>query len=375
LPPARTLAPRRVAALALVAATLLGVATAPAEAGTGGPKLTVMTRNIYLGTDLIPIAVSRTLEQFEQRAAAGLGQVLANDFPLRARLIAREINSTRPDFIGLQEVALWRRSPRGVKDGPATPSQIVVVDFLAELQEALAEAHLRYRVAVVQEEADVEGPTSFGFDVRLTMRDVILVKSGGDLSVEGTNSENFVTRLEFPTVAGVFTSLRGWTGVDARFRGRRLRFINTHLEAFGNDLREAQARELVASGGPGRTSLPVILLGDLNSDPAGPADQAAAFNVLAGFGFIDTWLGIHPADPGLTCCHATDLRNPTLAFTQRIDHVLTKPALPVESAQVVGDEPEIRASAGLWPSDHAGVVTTLRLPFPGGPPSGRSGQN
>ena len=34
---------------------------------------------------------------------------------------------------------------------------------------------LRYRVAVVQQEADIEAPTQV-HDVRLTMRDVILVK-------------------------------------------------------------------------------------------------------------------------------------------------------------------------------------------------------
>ncbi|MBA2630612.1 MAG: endonuclease/exonuclease/phosphatase family protein [Thermoleophilaceae bacterium] len=362
----------RVAALALAALVLLGLAATAAEAKPGGPKVTVMTRNLYLGTDLIPIAVSRSLAQFEERAAAGLGQVLSNDFPARAKLIAREVKRTRPDFIGLQEVAHWRRSPRGVMDGPVTPAEINVVDYLAVLQQALKDAGLHYRVARVQDEADVEGPTAFGFDARLTMRDAILVKSGGDLHVQGTSSGNFATRLEFPTVAGTFVSLRGWTAVDARFRGREIRFVNTHLEAYGDDLRAAQAQELIAPGGPLQSRRPVILVGDLNSDPAGAFAQAAAFQVLTGFGFVDSWLAARPGDPGLTCCHAADLRNLTVAFTQRIDHVLSKPGLPPWRAEVVGADPDERTPAGLWPSDHAGVVTTLRLPFPGGPPGAQA---
>jgi len=32
------------------------------------------------------------------------------------------------------------------------------------------------------------------------------------------------------------------------------------------------------------------------------------------------------------------------------------------SADVLGDEPGDRTASGLWPSDHAGLVTTLQLP-------------
>jgi hypothetical protein len=33
----------------------------------------------------------------------------------------------------------------------------------------------------------------------------------------------------------------------------------------------------------------------------------------------------------------------------------------VVSAEVVGDDPADRTTGGLWPSDHAGVVATLRI--------------
>jgi hypothetical protein len=34
------------------------------------------------------------------------------------------------------------------------------------------------------------------------------------------------------------------------------------------------------------------------------------------------------------------------------------------AAEVLGEEPEDRTAAGLWPSDHAGVVATLHLAHP-----------
>ena len=36
------------------------------------------------------------------------GDVQANNFPTRARAIAKEIASTKPDFVGLQELSLYR---------------------------------------------------------------------------------------------------------------------------------------------------------------------------------------------------------------------------------------------------------------------------
>ena len=107
--------------LALVA---LLAAAAAAEAKPG-PKLTVMTRNIYLGGNIaLPIgATSR--EDFEAKTTQLWQQVQATDFPARAKLLAREIRRTKPDVIGLQEVALWRRGPDGVKDGAATPATTV----------------------------------------------------------------------------------------------------------------------------------------------------------------------------------------------------------------------------------------------------------
>jgi hypothetical protein len=128
-------------------------ALANGNQGSGSPALKVMTRNIYLGGDVFRPNGAPTLSEVERRAGELWQEVRTTDFPFRSRLITREIKRTRPDLIGRQEVALWRRGPQGVKDGSATPSTRVVYDFLGILRRRLKRAGLHYRVAVVQRDA------------------------------------------------------------------------------------------------------------------------------------------------------------------------------------------------------------------------------
>jgi hypothetical protein len=44
--------------------------------------------------------------------------------------------------------------------------------------------------------------------------------------------------------------------------------------------------------------------------------------------------------------------------------VLYRGGFTVREAAVVGDQVENRTPSGFWPSDHAGVVATLKLPHP-----------
>jgi endonuclease/exonuclease/phosphatase family metal-dependent hydrolase len=351
---------------ALACALALTLALAPASvAEAAKPKkkrvdVTVMTRNIYLGGNIFHPIGSATREEFERKAGELWAEVQKTNFPARAKLLAKEVKQTRPDLIGLQEVALWRRGPDGLKDGATTPATQEVYDFLAILRRELKRAGLRYAVARVQREADIEAPIDAGYDVRLTMHDVILVRKTRDLRVTRRLSGNYVNEIGVPTPVGALTSRRGWVAVDARFKGKRLRFVNTHLEAALEDTRVKQAQELVAAGGPlgGRRQL--IVVGDMNSDPTGKDSPSSAFDVLAGFGLVDTWA--RRLGPGYSCCtENSDLSDTTAAgFDHRIDLILAKPKLRTIRGVVVGDEARDR-KGGLWPSDHAGVVTTLRL--------------
>jgi len=380
---------RRTLAAALAVSATAALAPA-AEAGKrdkqankrgNSPVVSVMTRNLYLGTDLIPIATAPDIDAFKQAATAGFEQVQATNFPARARLIAREIKRTRPDLIGLQEAALWRTGP---EDGVHPNATDVAYNFVAILRRALKRIGLDYGVARVTEEADIEGPTSEGFDVRLTMRDAILVnRKRRGLRIVGRGGDNFEELLVLPTVVGNITVKRGYAYADVvlasrkggkgkrrRARGaakrvqrHRFRFVDTHLEAFLDSFREAQARELVGPNGPVAGKRTVILVGDVNSDPKG--SQPEAWQIIEDSTLRDTWPWLYPRRPGYTCCTVgpalMDPPRPS-PFDHRIDDVFAQGKLRPLNARVVGTNPATsRTRSGLWASDHAGVVTRIRL--------------
>ena len=153
------------------------------------------------------------------------------------------------------------------------------------------------------------------------MRDVILVRKGSKVKLGKTRTGHFKTRYE-PNVGGIKIPVdRGWTSVEARVGKQKFRFVNTHLEAFGDTkIREAQAKELTK--GPLKTKGQVVLVGDLNSgikrhnEPEKPGDDLA-FRALAKFGFKDN-------GAVQSCCYPS-LFDPAALFDHTVDHVLTKP--------------------------------------------------
>lgn len=349
--------PRALAAALATAAAVLGLAGPAAAARGGGRDVTVMSRNLYLGADIIKAAGAPTPEAQALAATQLFATVRQTNFPLRARAIAQELRRTRPDLVGLQEVALWRRTAPGVTNN-IKDARRVVYDFLAILRQRLRARGLRYRVEVVQQEADFEVPTSEGFDIRLTMRDVILRRIGRGarkLRVRARLRGNYATNLAVPIQGQVVTSLRGWTAVDARLGRRSFRFVNTHLEAYGGGLRAEQAQELV-QGPLASTARPVILVGDLNSAPDDASVDGEAYRRVVAAGLVNAF------DPyPVTSGQSETLDNPVSTLSRYIDHILSRPQLRTVRSEVVGDEPGDRIG-GLWPSDHAGVVATLRLP-------------
>lgn len=123
---------------------------------------------------------------------------------------------------------------------------------------------------------------------------------------------------------------------------------------------QAQGRELLA--GPVAADLPVVVVGDFNSPADGKGTPSYA--ELTEAGFDDAWLDAGRGESGLTCCHATSLRNPADTLDRRTDLILTRGEFRAACIDVVGDEPADMVG-GLWPSDHAGVVATLNMPRPG----------
>jgi len=337
-----------------------------ASAQSGGAELTVMTRNLYFGTDLGPIIAATSQFEFVTAVAAAFTQAQATDFTGRAEAWADEIEHAKPDLVGLQEAVLWRtQSP---PDFSPTPNATTVEADLVELLLAeLRSRGLKYEVVIAETGYDIEAPGLFstGFvDVRLTQREVILARKSGALKLTNAQGGQYAARVTIQTVIGPVSLPWAWASVDATLRGHSFRFATTHLDPFSGAAQQVQANEFLA--GPGSTTLPIVWVGDFNSDAEGTSitgvvPATATYGSIIALGFSDMWKAKHPAEPGFTCCQATDLLNPTSTLTERIDLVLTRGPFGVEEASIVGDEVADQLPSGLWPSDHAGVVVTLEL--------------
>jgi endonuclease/exonuclease/phosphatase family metal-dependent hydrolase len=364
-----------VRALTLAVLALLLVPAA-AEAKRA-PEITVMTRNVFLGADLGPVINAPSIGAAIDGAGLVWNELQRTKFAERAVPLAREIKRSKADLVGLQEVALWRTQTPSDGGAPpisplagATPATHVEQDFLAILRAQLGRS---YKVAVVQQEFDAELPVDadgsdatgtgplagFGadFDARMTLHNVILVKRSSRVRIGKTRTGSYKTRFE-PDVGGVTIPVdRGWASVEARLGKHRFRFVDTHLEAFGDPkIRAAQAKELIR--GPLKTRKQVILAGDLNSgvarhnEPEKPGDDLA-FRAFARFGMKDN-------GARQSCCY-DDLFDPNARFDHTVDHVLTRPGLKTIRSRVTGNDRGERTPSGLWPSDHGGVVSRLRL--------------
>ena len=343
---------------ACVLLPLLAPAPAPATSHTSR-DVKVMTRNVYLGADLIPLATQPSLAAFEQAAAARYQTVLRNDFNTRAKRLAREIRTHKPDLIGLQEAARWLRGPDGIKDGRVTPASQVIYDSTDVLLRELRALGQRYRVVRSRDWFDFEGPTALGFDVRIIQRDVILVRQNSRVRTGRTFARGFRDTFDPPTQLGVAPQRRGYVGVDARIGGKSFRFVTTHLEAYSPEIGDKQAAQLLRNdlASKRRTS---ILVGDFNSAPGrnandrgtSRADNAYDRIIKAGF--------YNPLPRRATCCFGEDLRTTSERLATWIDHIVVRPRARVIRSSIVGSRSSERLG-GLWPSDHAGRVATIRL--------------
>ena len=99
--PARSIRTRGILAV-IVAVVAALVPTGVAQGSEGGPKLTVLTRNLYLGTGLDNTVVATTPPLLVQAVSTDWDNVLATDFPTRAGALADEIVGAHADVVGLQ---------------------------------------------------------------------------------------------------------------------------------------------------------------------------------------------------------------------------------------------------------------------------------
>ncbi len=338
------------------AAPISPSAVDPGNAG-GNRYAMVMTRNLYLGGAIeLFLAPDVTLDQIPALATTVWQEVQATNFPERAKAIADEIQATGPALVGLQEAALWRTQSPG--DGNLTPATDVAYDFLEILLDELRSRDLDYSAVVVQENTDIEVYTTLGVDVRLTDRDAILARPGVQVEETSQGTYQAVLELQLGGPEGPIVDIfRGWTGARVSVQGLELAFGNTHLEPFAEPVQELQAQELIATfAGEDR---PVIMVGDFNATPG-----STSYGYFIAGGYVDAFGALHPGIDGFTCCQADLLDNETSQLYERVDLALLKGALVPLTATVVGASPEDRTASGFWPSDHAGVVSKVRIQDP-----------
>jgi endonuclease/exonuclease/phosphatase family metal-dependent hydrolase len=376
-----------VALLAALVLVVAGSATAKPKKTAAPPptEVKVMTRNVYLGADLGPAIEAKGVGPFVAATGEILRQVTANDFPVRAKGLAKEIITKDPDLVGLQEVAEWRTGPPSLETllgGSEPHAETVRYDYLAELLKELNKGKNRYKAVVVNPEFDFEAPADENgvpgdgpnqlianaeINGRLTMRDVILAKVGAGVKVSNLRMGHFKSLLSEEISGAKVIVTRGWASVDATVRGSTpFRFVDTHLESFDPQtvvpsIRAQQAAELVAPDGPATSDLPAVLVGDLNSDTkteVQPGDgQAYRVLVKAGMRERSTY-------KPLGCCLATPLLpvadgGAASQFDHKVDHIMTRDPKQVKevNSSVTGRSPQ----NGFWDSDHAGLFSTLKI--------------
>ena len=336
----------------------------PAEGSCA--KVSVLTRNMYPGTDFADILAAQDLPTLFAEVAEAFANVQASDPKSRIEAMAHEIQTTKPALISLQEVALWQTGPFD----PQTPATTVAFDYLQLLLAELAQHNLEYEPVAVLTNLEAEvpalGPSGL-FDVRFTDRLVVLIrtdlKKKHELELGEVEARHFSTLLTIPTpTLGPITIPRGYIAADVGQCGATFRFVNAHLESFEEQLglpfpffRFAQASELLQ--GPANTAGPVVLAGDFNADAESPTDPT--YQLLLSAGLIDAWEATNPNEPGYTW--PLFLVNPFeyVSPYQRLDLVLTRGAVEATKAEVLGER-DVTPKRPL-PSDHAGLVADLRL--------------
>jgi endonuclease/exonuclease/phosphatase family metal-dependent hydrolase len=324
----------------------------------GDPYLTVHAQNVYVGTN-VDAVLTAPADQLQARLFEALQTFAATDWTERAARIADRIVAAGPDLVSLNEVS--RVTVQGLN--PFFPD--MTVDFLPVLLAALEARGGAYvvagAVANIDAHLDIGGPS-----IRLEDFDVVLARRGID--IRNVQVRNYAARVSVPLGAlGTIDLVRGMVVVDATSAGRTVRFVATHLEPQETSLalQLAQTAELLAvlSDAP----YPVVIAGDLNSDPA-DASPVTSYRQLLAAGYRDTWLdraGPRVED-GYTCCTSPELRDAVAGHHKRIDLVLARPAGhprgrgvgPVRF-DVFGDDLAERTASGMWPSDHAGITVAI----------------
>lgn len=345
---------------------------------------TVMTRNLYYGAQLEGLLDAESLGQFLCGLYYHINQQAAgSNFELRMEAVAKEIAENKPVIVGLQEASTYTNLLTG--------DQVDFVELILHELETLGHPYVVVKAAdpkafdfAFEPPAlalidpwifpEPDGCPFATFDDNLAYHslssgDVLLVREDMKKKVkkEQTNAyQKFVIddlNLGIPGIEDEIEQPRSWVSVDATLCGQTVRVVSTHLESADQKIRKSQAKELVkCPDSPLNTELPVILMGDLNSE-VGTGD--AVDRLLNGGknldGLNDAWedAGVGGGE-GITALNDPDLTGSSSGGLKRIDYILSSDELEATECRVIETVidpfPELRP---IYPSDHNGVVATF----------------
>ncbi|MGI9185901.1 MAG: endonuclease/exonuclease/phosphatase family protein, partial [Gaiellales bacterium] len=419
--------------------TLIALLALTWTASASAATTKVMTRNLYLGAD-VSVAL-KLLPDMPAAAQFMWDQVTATDFHRRAPQLAAEAARERPDVIGLQEATTWSCSTGFGGD------RRVVFDFTKDFLAATARAGTPYVLAsaggtTARNAGFALGPIPFltrihdpatfqplfgtdDADCGFQIGDALAVRADLAPRVLAAGIYDFPTETTLAPL--ILVVPRGYAWADIEVDGTPVRFVTTHLESVwtaGEIPSSArQAGELVAT--LESTTMPLVVMGDLNSDPRDPRDpgdnpggqpqqsvacpaqsgdgdpRCSAYWTLRHAGYVDA--GPDAMDPrNLTWGASALLAGPDPAripaalrlgnphgLTDRLDYAMLRNGARSVEAHLIGAA--WPASDDLWacstpdqirdgvaaatalavavprpmrciPTDHAGVVATIALP-------------
>jgi endonuclease/exonuclease/phosphatase family metal-dependent hydrolase len=262
--------------------------TPEVNASQQNSELTVMSRNLYLGSD---VAVAMKLIPNMSKAAQFMwDQVAATDFKKRAKVLANEITQNKPEVIGIQEATRWY-----CKQYFWSKNE-VIYDFTQDLINALNDVGEQYEIAQLIQNGKISLARNPGYQIPaipfITMvsdaksfqpvfgkdsaacgfeiADVLLIKKSISTKVLAIGNTEY--EASYSIIPKLMTVYRGYTWIDLNWNGTTTRIISTHLESIWDEGKipnaAIQAKQLVND--LATTKIPTIIIGDFNSDPRDP---------------------------------------------------------------------------------------------------------
>jgi endonuclease/exonuclease/phosphatase family metal-dependent hydrolase len=370
----------------------------PISAQAAEPTFTVMSRNIYLGAD-----VGVALELIPNMPAAAQfmwDQVNKNDFSKRSFALAAEIQAYKPDVIGLQEATIWYCKKN------AWSKKIEVFNFTDQLLQALGGDYvlaskdgktafnLGYSINPIPFLTIVKDPERFqkifgqdkascGFQIG----DALAIKK--ELAQQVINVGNTEYEASYSIVPTLMTIYRGYTWADINIANIPVRFVTTHLESIWDENKVPNAAKQVTQliKDVKETNMPLVIVGDFNSDPRDPrpanaanpglqptaskecpagSSKCNAYRLMKEAGFSDagpdasdpttyTWgMNALLTGPDPDRLKAAQAMGNEYGFTDRLDYIFTKNGIDVTTSQIIGFK-------APYATDHAGVFAEFTI--------------